>query len=143
MEFMMKEKEDRAKEREADKEEIRNMIIRGVREEVQSNIKSFQDRQEALESNQADLKEKFEELVEVVKDLQSKAGAKVSRSHSEPSPPVNRVDYLTEQVPQGGCQDPKVKEIIDMAWRTVGLCSIDSEDLARMRQEQFGGATTC
>lgn len=72
MEFRKKEKEDRAKEREADKEEIRNMITKGVREEVQSNIKSFQDKQEVLEFDQEDMKEKFDELVEVVKNLQSK-----------------------------------------------------------------------
>ena len=149
MEFMKKEKEDRAKEREADKEEIRNMIIKGVREEVQSNIKSFQDKQEVLEFNQADMKEKFDELVEVVKNLQSKVetpqtntGAEVPGPHSEPSLTVHRPSYLNEQVLQGGGQDPKVKEIIDFARRTVGLCSIDSEDLARMRQDQYGGATT-
>ena len=38
MNFMKKEKEDRAKERESDKEEIKDMILNGVKEEVEKNI---------------------------------------------------------------------------------------------------------
>ena len=38
--------------------------------------------------------------------------------------------------------DPKVAEVIDIARRTVGLHKIVKDDLARMRLEHHGGATT-
>ena len=58
----MKEKEDRAKEREKDKEEIKDMIISGVKEEIQKNIKPLEEKQNLLETAKAEFKEKFEEM---------------------------------------------------------------------------------
>ena len=72
MDFMRKDKEARAKERESDKLELKNMISEGVKLEVQNTIKPLQDKQEMLESAQADMKDKFGELCEMVKDLKSK-----------------------------------------------------------------------
>ena len=149
MEFMRKEKEERAKEREADKLDIKNMIIKGVKEEVQNNIKPLQDKQEKLESAQADIKEKFGELFQMVKDLEFKVEAPNISAEVAPRP-LNKTslanDQVTkspnEEVPRSEDIDPRVAEIIDMARRTVGLCSIDSNELARMRSAQYGGATT-
>ena len=148
MEFMRKEKEDRAKERESDKLEFKNMIRQGVKEEVQNTIKPLQDKQEILESAQADMKGKIGELVKAVKDLKSKVEAPSEIAEVAPKPLKKQTltDQLnilpSEEVSQAEGIDPRVAEIIDMARRTVGLCSIDSTDLARMRQAQFGGATT-
>ena len=146
MEFMMKEKEDRAKEREKDKEEIKDMIVSGVKEEIQKNIKPLEEKQNLLETAQAEFKEKFEEMVDVIKELKSKADAG-SATGAPPSWPSLSRPYTSRNTNPPGEEesqgvDTKVKDIIDMARRTVGLYKIDSEDLARMRQDQFGGATT-
>ena len=42
----------------------------------------------------------------------------------------------------GGNQQGKLRQIISVARRTVGLSRIDSADLIRKRQTQFGGAST-
>ena len=47
-----------------------------------------------------------------------------------------------EGVGQGGDQQAKLRQIISVSRRTVGLHRIDSADLVRMRQAQFGGAST-
>ena len=90
MEFMRKEKEDRAKERESDKLEFKNMIRQGVKEEVQNTVKPLQDKQEILESAQADMKEKFGELFKAVKDLKSKVEAPSEIAEVAPKPLKNK-----------------------------------------------------
>ena len=150
MDFMRKDKEARAKERESDKLELKNMISEGVKLEVQNTIKPLQDKQEMLESAQADMKDKFGELCEMVKDLKSKVETPSRTEKVAPKSLKKQIlaDQLTsphlpcEEVSKAEDIDQEVAEIIDMARRTVGLCSIDSSDLSRMRQAQYGGATT-
>ena len=147
MNFMKKEKEDRAKERESDKEEIKDMILNGVKEEVEKNINPILERQNSLEETQADMKEQFREMVAEVKGLKTRLdSSKTDRQEQTPSLPSSLVppSGQSENSPSFGSQDldPKVAEIIDMARRTIGLHKIDRDDLARMRLEHYGGATT-
>ena len=157
IDLMKKDKEERAKERESDKEEIRNLICSGVQEEVEKNIKPIQDRQAMMERDQADMKEKFREMVYEVRDLKSKLESPIINSQEFPAitqpafhSSLSSGQYAGFRVQGGGGEhqggygtlDPKIEELIDHARRTVGLYKIDSDDLARMRQEQYGGATT-
>ena len=52
MEFMQKEKVERAIEREQDKKEIKEMISAGVKKEVETSIKPLKEKQAQLESDQ-------------------------------------------------------------------------------------------
>ena len=57
MEFMKNDKEERSKERERDKKELKELISQGVKEEVAAALKPLQERQRNLEGVQSDLTE--------------------------------------------------------------------------------------
>ena len=142
MNFMKKEKEERAKERESDKEEIKHKIVDGVKDEVKKNIKPIQDRQDTLEQAQVEMKGQFAEMLEEVK------GLRTGRSRQDPLPSwpssPSQSDLIGTSTRVGGPNnlDPKGAEVIEIARRTVGLHKIVKDDLARMRLEHHGGATT-
>ena len=148
MNFMKKDKEERAKEREADKDEIRNIIKSGVNKEVEENLQPIQEKQNLLEAAQSNILEKFNEMAETVQDLKTKLYSP-SRPTDQATPP----SWPTELVSKSGqsddlaesraleYSDQQVADIISVARRTVGLSKIDFEGLNRMKQPQFGGAT--
>ena len=148
MNFMKKDKEERAKEREADKKEIKNMISSGVKKEVEENLQPIKEKQNLLEATQSNMLEKFNEMAETVQDLKTKLYSP-SRSTSQgasPSWPTGLVSKPGQSgdLPQSSdleFSDQQVADIISVARRTVGLSKIDIEDLNRMKQPQYGGAT--
>ena len=85
MDFMRKDKEERAIEREKDKKEIRNMIIDGVKEQVKKAIAPIKDRQDSLEDAQAGIREQFTDLLNQVKVLTTKLSAPSETPPSWPS----------------------------------------------------------
>ena len=94
------------------------------------------------------MKDQFKEMLQEVKGLTTKLDSP-SRSRQDPLPswPSSSTSLCgqlgtSSRVDNPHTLDPKVAEIIDIARRTVGLHKIDSDDLARMRLEQHGGATT-
>ena len=144
MNFMKKEKEARARERAEDKEEIRKMIADGVKDEVQKNILPIQARQDALDSAQAGMSEKLSEVMGIVNDLKSRvdAGQSTARlvvSTGTISGSNNSQQSVNRDI--GQPSDNKLSELINLSRRTVGLSRIDKDDLIRMRQAQYGGAT--
>ena len=151
MEFMKKEKEDRAKEREMDKEEIRQMIADGVKDEVRRSVKPLETRQESLEKTQSEMKDQFKDVLVQVKEMKTLLNtSKISSDKTsywpglpapEITPGLDQTPVSSEKEASTHHSDPKVAEIIDIARRTVGLHKIDSSDLARMRLAQYGGAT--
>ena len=148
MEFMMKEKEVRAIERQKDKEEIRSMIIDGVKEEVKKVIAPIQERQDSLEEAQACMRDQFVDLLDQVKVLKTKLSTPSGTPPSWPSPsldPYSGQPVATPtrvRVAEAQNFETEVAEIIDHTRRTVGLYKIDGADLARMREVRYGGATT-
>ena len=82
MDFMRKDKEERA---EKDKQEIRHMIIDGVKEEVKKAIAPIMDRQDSLDGAQADMRQQFTNLIDQVKVLESKLSAPSGTRPSWPS----------------------------------------------------------
>ena len=102
-----------------------------------------------MEKAQADMSDHFKEMVEEVKELKSQL-QKPSTNSQEPQPALyssvlsgqhGSAPRTQERFSDQGL-DPRVAEIIELARRTVGLHKIDRDDLARMRLEQYGGATT-
>ena len=60
--------------------------------------------------------------------------------------PVKRQRQILNPRPMkqdtGDYQEVKTQELISLSRRTVGLQKIDSSDIQRMYQEQYGGATS-
>ena len=163
MEFMKKDKEERTQERERDKEEIREMISSGVKAEVEMTMKPMQERQEILDNVQNDLIKQFKVIFMEVQNIQNQLRAATSNSQHFPDLPqsgqscsifsestergrVQQHDQLHDQEQseqhQQFDQDQRKEEIISLGRRTVGLHRIDKADLERMRQVQYGGAST-
>ena len=155
MNFMMKDKEERAEERVRDKQEIKELITNGVKAEVVAAKQPMQERQLQVETAQGDMLKQFKGMMEEVKDLKEKINDNTNQSF--PSMPQARQPAFTQWGSLGGhqivaqsdqlgsgCKDheARIKEIIDLARRTVGLDRIGKDDLVRMRQEQYGGAKT-
>ena len=71
MEFMQKEKAERALEREQDKKEIKEMISDGVKKEVEASIQPLKEKQALLESDQVDMKNQFSDILKEVKEIKT------------------------------------------------------------------------
>ena len=157
MEFMQKEKADRALEREQDKKELQEMISMGVKKEVEISIQPIKEKQAGIESEQETIKKQFSEVLEEVKEIKTQLQSFSLNSGSFPSLPkpkalLKEFDAVQEKAPQvqgghgeeghGEDLQEKIRNVISTARRTVGLHRIDSGDLVRMRQEQYGGAKT-
>ena len=157
MEFMQKEKADRALEREQDKKELQEMISMGVKKEVEISIQPIKEKQAGIESEQETIKKQFSEVLEEVKEIKTQLQSFSLNSGSFPSLPkpkalLKEFDAVQDKAPQvqgghgeeGHSEDlqEKLRLVISTARRTVGLHRIDSGDLVRMRQVQYGGAKT-
>ena len=161
MEFMKKEKADRAMERKQDKKEFQEMISSGVKKEVEASIKPVKERQAALEGEQENMQKQFSEVVKEVKEMKTqlqnvslKSGSNPGSFPGLPKPKAIQQGFggAYDKAPQvqgvqseeelSGDLQEKLRKVISTARRTVGLHRIDSGDLVRMRQEQYGGAKT-
>ena len=136
-EFMRKDKEERAKEREKDKQELKELISQGVQNEVKSLINPLEKRVQGMEDSHENVMNKLEDMSEQMKNFR----VQLETQGKEDVRPV--VNYPTQELGEEGTADvDKITEIISLARRTVGLHRIDNSDLERMRQQQFGGAKT-
>ena len=148
MEFMKKEKEDRALERELDKKELREMISLGVKKEVEASIEPMKEKQVQLEKEQEVIKNQFSDVLNEMKEIKTQLQNGSTAQFTGFSGPQG--DQLAHSggtggrgegvAGQDGDQQGRLRQIISKARRTVGLQRIDSGDLIRMRQAQFGGA---
>ena len=136
-EFMRKDKEERAKEREKDKQELKELISQGVQNEVKSLINPLEKRVQGMEDSHENVMNKLEDMSEQMKNFR----VQLETQGKEDVRTV--VNYPTQELGEEGTADvDKITEIISLARRTVGLHRIDNSDLERMRQQQFGGAKT-
>ena len=156
MEFLQKEKAVRAVEREEDKKELMAMISLGVKKEVEASMGPVQERQAVMEKEQEEIKNQFSEVLKEMKEM--KIQLQTFSLGSFPSLPPTRglqqgksdaghdrtvqLRGGQDEGVQGGDMQARVRQIISKARRTLGLHRIDSGDLSRMRQVQFGGAKT-
>ena len=137
MEFMQKEKAERALEREQDKKEIKEMISDGVKKEVEASIQPLKEKQALLESDQVDMKNQFSDILKEVKEIKTQLE---STSRESSSIQQGWRGQGEQEVQVVGGDDHGLDQIVGEARRTLGLYRIDYEDLDRMKQEQFGGA---
>ena len=141
MTFMKRDKEERAMEREKDKQELKQLISKGVKDEVEAAIEPIKEKQVQLEQVQTDMQNGFSEVMAEVKNIKEQLANK-GQSQVWSSSSVGQFvgqPYAAEPVAANGVDD-KMTEVISLGRRTVGLFKIDQSDLDRMRQEQFGGA---
>ena len=142
MEFMMKDKEERAQEREDDKNEIKELISKGVKDEVEAVMKPLNDRQLHLEEFQAEMQNKFEDLVEKVMSIREQLILSKNQNDSKLPMPLWSQHLSVQSASENQMNSVEVKELVTLARRTVGLYRVDKNDLSRMRLEQYGGAKT-
>ena len=150
MNFMMKDKEERVRERESDKQEIKELITSGVKSEVLAAIQPIQERQLQVENVQGDMVKQFKGMIAEVKEMKQQLKSNsISSSFPnlpEPRQPENRktrsnfgeqqglvMSNQQERGSEANDHDGKVQEIINLARRTLGLYKIDRADLDRMR----------
>ena len=148
-EFMRKDKEERAREREKDKQELKELITQGVQNEVRGLLNPLEDRVQSMENSQTNVISQLREVTEEVKVLREQMQTQ-SRVEDDHRAAPRQHQGLSEEVPRSSSyssenissdQIDKIREIAALARRTVGLDRIDQSDLERMRQTQFGGAT--
>ena len=151
MEFMKKEKEERALEREQDKKELKEMISQGVKNEVEASMEPIIKKQDIFEKEQEALKKNFSEVLQEMRDIKSQLRGSTAGDFPRLPQPQGLLqggrDYAGYVRQEGvelqdSDQQGKLRDIISNARRTIGLHCIDSSDLVRMRQAQFGGAKT-
>ena len=142
MNFMKNDKEERVKERESDKQELRQLIS-GVKAEMEAVIVPLKEKQAELEEVQADMKKNIRKLMAEMKDIQEKitnqtenhasqqatqcrsyAQAARSRGASHSNPVQTAIT--------GGSNeddlDEKIATLISLGRRTVWLQRIDKAD---------------
>ena len=142
-EFMRKDKEERAKEREKDKQELKELISQGVQNEVRSLLNPLEKRVQGMEDSHENVMNKLEDMQKQMKNF----SVQLETQGKDSIRPVETVKHHlrgnASDISQGVEADvEKITELISLARRTVGLYRIDSSDLDRMRQQQFGGAKT-
>ena len=143
-EFLKKDKEERLKEKEKDRIELKQLISEGVKKEVASIITPVTDRVKCVEGVQESVEEKMKVMSDEIKELKVQLYAKTSVSQSVPDNQFqNRISESdSTSVGQANKVSSDLLEIISLGRRTIGLHKIDEADLERMRQEQYGGAKT-
>ena len=145
MNFMTKDKEERAKERETDKQEIKELISKGVKDEVEAAMEPIKERQLQVEKVQDEMQKEFKGMLEEVREFRNQ----ITTSSNPNFPGLPQPESsLSSQISSGQVvsvkqsEDTEVKKIISLARRTVGLHKINEADLRRMRLEQYGGASS-
>ena len=139
-EFMKKDKEERAKERVKDKQEIKELVSQGINAEVRSLLTPLEERVQCVENTQTNVMNQLREIVDDMRGFKeqlvlsdrNRAGQVQGVPAAVPSRNVESDGAVENQ--------EEVREIISHARRTVGLDRIDSTDLGRMRLSQYGGA---
>ena len=152
MDFMKSEKEARELEREQDKKELKDIISKGVKQEVHAVMEPVKEKQDLLEKEQEVLKQQFSEVVQEMKEIKTQLNSSSSvQFPGLPQPQAvqqqgtrGETRSVSQEVAEGVGDDQqgRLRQIISVARRTIGLSRIDSADLIRMRQAQYGGAKT-
>ena len=154
--------EARKQERKEDKEELVGVINTLFTEKVKESLAPIVDRTDKVESEQQKLSDRLDSLMEDMKkvkqhlldcNLQNESVVKGSSDNSSGLSSVvgdslagsssaignrsSRPSYVVNTALESQSQ---LQSIISLARRTVGLQRIDAQDLARMRQRQYGAA---
>lgn len=69
LQFMKNDKEERAREREKDKQEIQELISQGVKQEVKALVTPIQERVDKVENVQEDVLGKLKVMSDQIKDI--------------------------------------------------------------------------
>ena len=150
-------KQIREKERKEDKEEILNAVDKCLGEKVDEAIGPLREKTLAVEKVQLELGGQVNMIIEelrVLKEKLSNADTSSSSSNRMSMAAVVSNSSVGERHDvwqhggqvrvQAGAQDRdqdlELQQAISLARRTVGLHRIDAIDLARQRQEKYGGA---
>ena len=151
-----KEKEELAEirktERKEDREEMIKLMDNCLGEKVEEAIAPFKERTEKVEKEQLEMKDQVNMILDEMKLVKERLnGGRIESGQS--SSVVTMAEVISrqqdprpmQQAPtahagSSGIQEDERRRIISLSRRTIGLQKIDKYDLARMRQDQFGGA---
>ena len=86
MTFMQDDKNQRAKEREQDRQEMRDLISNGVKKEVETAIMPILEKQKLIEKENAALKDEYLKILQEMKEIKEK----VSSGQDFPSLPSTK-----------------------------------------------------
>ena len=149
-------KELREKERKEDKEEIVKVIDNCLGEKVMEAIEPFKEKTIAVEQAQLEMKEQVNVLIQEMSVLKDKfsggseaVGNVIVTMASVVANSVNvenaaSIQQQSQVQPQSvnQNQESEYNRLVSLSRRTMGLHRIDAKDLVRMRQVQYGGART-
>ena len=148
-----KEKEDdkkewrelREKERKEDREEFMKVIDKCIEEKITDVVGPLEKKTDSIVVAQGQVQAQVDMLAKELSDLKGKkdipaADNNDSLQHGGRQVQVQQEAQAVPVVGEG--QGLDLEQVVSEARRTVGLFRIDQADLARMRQEQYGGAKT-
>ena len=135
--------EARKKERQEDREEMLKLMDGCIGEKVGELMEPYKERTERLERGQLEMKGQVDMLLGQMDRILSSSNEKEQQcsSASEINPRFeSRSPSQATAHPISEIQEEKRKKLISLSRRTVGLQRIDSHDIQRMYQQQYGGA---
>ena len=147
-------REIRVKEREEDKQEMIKVIDKCLGEKVSEAIAPFKDKTDEVVKVQSQMKEQVEMLMDEMKTLKGKLSSHARNEAGPSNSELTMAEVVSAGVGQQnqtvshqeatgsrfGSQEDELGPVISLGRRTVGLHKIDQADLVRMRQQQYGGA---
>ena len=98
-EFMRKDKEERAREREKDKQELKELITQGVQNEVRGLLNPLEDRVQSMENSQTNVISQLREVTEEVKVLREQLQTQ-NRVEDDHRAAPRQHKGLSEEVPR-------------------------------------------
>ena len=136
-------REIREKERKEDREEVMKVIDKCIEEKITDVVGPLEEKTDSLVLVQGQVQAQVDMLAKELSDLKGKKDKPEAANHGGQQQGGRQVKVLHEaQVTPvvGEGQGADLEQVVSEARRTVGLYRIDQADLARMRQEQYGGA---
>ena len=133
MEFMKQEKAERQKEREADMQFLKDFIMKGVQEQMETALKPMQEKQSKMEEEQVIMQKTFSNLLQEVKEMKEHA-----RNHEE-FPKLHSGRERSSLVPIGSAKFSSLEDTIhENLGRTVDKESREKRKIASEARKILG-----
>ena len=139
-EFLKKDKAERAREREQDKQEIKEFICKGVKQEVSALITPINKGVDNVENVQEDVMDKLKVMSDQIKDIKEQivgnpgeihqlTYSSALKSNSQPSTPTPKVIGHAQHAAYSDKDEEKALDLLNLARRTVSLYPFRQKDI--------------
>ena len=139
--FMKTDKAERAKEREEDKREMKDIINNMVKNELEATINPIMEKQQLMEKEQEALKNEFSNILQEIKEIQEQL---LTGQHFPPLPNTSslapsgtpRFSSLAKMVDKNmyrtsNVEERQMKQLASEARKIIGFNRIDKTDVER------------